>query len=159
MKLSIFITGKNNFEFISDGMKLYEERLKHFVVLNIRYFPEQKYTASTNTNQIKEKESTVIMKAIDSSDYVVLLDEKGKEYSSKSFATFIDKKQQAGSKHLVFVIGGAYGFSDELYKRANEMLSLSKMTFTHQMVRLFFLEQLYRAFTIIKGIPYHHDWL
>ncbi len=157
MKLSIFIVGKNNFEFVEQGMKMYHDRLVHFADISINYIPEPKYTSSTPVLQIKEKESSAIIKALLPSDYVLLLDEKGKEFTSKNFASFLEKKIQMSGKRIVFVIGGSYGFSDELYNRANDLLSLSKLTFTHQMVRVFFVEQLYRAFTIIKGIPYHHE--
>lgn len=157
MKLSIFIVGKNNFDFVEQGMKMYHDRLVHFADITINYIPEPKYTTSTPALQIKEKESSAIMKALFPADFVILLDEKGKEFTSKNFAAFLEKKLQLSGKRIVFIIGGSYGFSQELYNRANDLLSLSKLTFTHQMARVFFAEQLYRAFTIMKGIPYHHE--
>ena len=108
-------------------------------------------------SQIKEKEGNLILKQIKPSDKLVLLDENGKDYSSKSFSVFVEKMMLLGLKNLIFVVGGAYGFSNEVYNRANSKISLSKMTFSHQMVRLIFVEQLYRAFTILKNEPYHHD--
>src|SRR5690606_424596 len=119
--------------------------------------PELKNTKHLSEAQQKAKEAELLFKQIQPADFLILLDEKGKEFSSVKFAEFLNKKMLSSVQHLVFAIGGPYGFDDSVYSRANEKLSLSRMTFSHQMVRLFFTEQLYRAFTILKGEPYHHE--
>ena len=119
--------------------------------------PDLKNVSSLSRDQIREKEGQLILKSLKDSDEVFLLDEKGKEYSSKEWASMLEKRIASGGKNIVFVIGGAYGFSDAVYKRAGGLVSLSRMTFSHQMVRTIFSEQLYRAFTIMKGEPYHHE--
>jgi 23S rRNA (pseudouridine1915-N3)-methyltransferase len=119
--------------------------------------PELKNTKSLSRDQQKIKEAELIFKQIQSTDHVILLDENGAEFSSKKFSVYLNKKMVGGQQHLVFIIGGPYGFSDEVYARGNDKISLSQMTFSHQMIRLFFTEQLYRAYTILKGEPYHHD--
>jgi len=135
----------------------YQNRLKHYIPAEVIVIPELKNTKNITENEQKEKEADLLLKQIDSSDEVFLLDENGKEFSSVDFATFITKKQITVNKRMVFVIGGSYGFAPKVYQRANGLVSLSKMTFSHQMIRVIFLEQLYRAMTIIKGEPYHHQ--
>ncbi len=135
----------------------YSERVKHYTPFEVTVIPELKNTKSLSQEQQKQMEGEQILRQLQESDHVVLLDEHGQELRSIEFATWISKKQQAVSRRLVFVIGGPYGFSPTIYQRANEKLSLSKMTFSHQMVRMIFIEQLYRAFTILKGEQYHHE--
>jgi 23S rRNA (pseudouridine1915-N3)-methyltransferase len=156
MKLTLLLTGKTEGSWLKTGIELYEERLVHYVGYQRIEIPELKLVSKLTQHQIKEKEGELILKYIKPSDEVILLDEKGDEFSSEKLAAHLEKKSIYSAKSIIFVIGGAYGFSDALYKRSNEKISLSKMTFSHQMVRLIFLEQLYRVFTIVKGEPYHH---
>jgi len=156
MKIILLLVGKTEFLWLRGGIELYEERLKHYVSYQRVEIPELKTAGNLSQQQIKEREGEAIMKFLKQNDELILMDERGEEFTSEKFASYIEKKSIHGIKNVVFVIGGAYGFSEELYKRANEKISLSKMTFSHQMVRVIFLEQLYRAYTIIKGEPYHH---
>lgn len=157
MKISLLTIGKTEDKYLIEGVGIYTKRLKHYISFQILEIPELKNTKSLSQEQQKTKEAELIFKNISSTDHVILLDENGTEFSSRSFSTFLNKKMVGGQQHLVFVVGGPYGFSKELYNRANEKISFSKMTFSHQMIRLLFTEQLYRAFTILKGEPYHHD--
>ncbi len=134
----------------------YIKRLGFYISFEMQIIPDLKNTKSLSEIQQKEKEGELLLKQIDSTDEVILLDENGKSYTSMAFSQVLQKKMNSGIKTLVFIIGGPYGFSNEVYQRANGKLSLSAMTFSHQMVRLFFVEQLYRAFTILKNEPYHH---
>jgi 23S rRNA (pseudouridine1915-N3)-methyltransferase len=156
MKITLILNGKTEDDYIVKGFTLYEQRLKHYVSLETIVIPALKNTKALSIEQQKQKEGELIFKQIQNSDKLILLDENGKEYSSVGFSEFIQQQMSSGIKNLVFVVGGPYGFSDDVYKRANEKISLSKMTFSHQMVRLFFVEQLYRAMTILKNEPYHH---
>lgn len=132
------------------------KRLKHFIKIEWIELPDVKNRKNLSKDNLLKMESELFTKNLKSNDKVFLLDEKGKEYSSRQFSQFLDKQMMSG-EDLVFLIGGPYGFSQEIYQRANGKISLSKMTFTHQMVRVFFLEQLYRGFSILKNLPYHHD--
>ncbi|MEI6488011.1 MAG: 23S rRNA (pseudouridine(1915)-N(3))-methyltransferase RlmH [Bacteroidota bacterium] len=156
MKISLILNGKTEDDYISKGFSVYEKRLKHYLSFETIVIPALKNTKALSIEQQKKKEGELIFKEIQSSDKLILLDENGKELRSTQFADFVQKEMNSGIKNLVFVVGGPYGFSDEVYKRANGKISLSKMTFSHQMVRLFFVEQLYRAMTILKNEPYHH---
>lgn len=156
MKVTLLTVGKTDVAWVKQGLTLYSERLTHYVPFCVTEIPELKKVSSLSREQIKQREGELILKAVKPSDDVVLLDERGKQYSSLEWADVIGKKLVAG-KDIVFVIGGAYGFSEAVYQRANGSVSLSKMTFSHQMVRTIFTEQLYRAFTILKGEPYHHE--
>lgn len=156
MKIKLLVVGKTDESFVEEGIEKYLKRLKHYISFEIIVLPDVKQGSKLNTEKLKEEEGKLILQKLENSDQVVLLDEKGKNFSSEEFAGFLQKKMNGGFPTLVFIVGGAFGFSKEVYKRANEQLSLSKMTFSHQMVRLFFTEQLYRAFTIIKGEKYHH---
>lgn len=156
MKISLILVGKTSFGYLCEGIKIYLERLKHYTNFSLIEIPELKRVSAMSQEQIKSKEGELILKYVNNGDDLILLDERGKSYSSEDWAQHLNQKFLYSNKDIVFVIGGAYGFSEEVYQRANEKLSLSKMTFSHQMVRLIFLEQLYRAFTIIKGEPYHH---
>ena len=156
MKITIILNGKTEDDFIVTGFSVYEKRLKHYISFETIVIPALKNTKALSIEQQKQKEGELMMKHIMPSDKLILLDENGKEYNSVSFSEFIQKEMNSGIKNLVFVVGGPYGFSEEVYKRANGKIALSKMTFSHQMVRLFFVEQLYRAMTILKNEPYHH---
>ena len=156
MKAELILVGKTTDKHFQAGISDYTERIGHYLPFSITIIPELKNTKSLTEEQQKTREGELILRQIQSGDHVVLLDEHGKEMRSMEFATWIEKRQQT-VRRLVFVIGGPYGFSEEMYSRSNEKLSLSKMTFSHQMVRLIFTEQLYRACTIIKGEPYHHE--
>jgi 23S rRNA (pseudouridine1915-N3)-methyltransferase len=157
MKITFLTVGKTEDAYIKDGVDKYVKRLKHYTKLTIVEIDELKNTKALTQEQQKAKEAELILKKITPLDHVILLDEKGTELSSSQFAAYVNKKAISSVTHLVFVVGGPYGFDASVYLRANDKLSLSAMTFSHQMVRLFFVEQLYRAFTIIKGEPYHHE--
>lgn len=153
----LLTVGKTDVKWVKEGLDLYVSRLKHYVPFSVVEIPELKKVSSLTHQQIKEKEGELILKQVGPSDILVLMDEHGREYRSLEFAEFIEKQMASGAKNVIFTIGGAYGFSEEVYQRANLKISLSKMTFSHQMVRAIFAEQLYRAFTILKGEPYHHE--
>jgi len=157
MKILLLVIGKTNEKYLIEVIAEYQKRVSFYLPFQLEVIPELKNTKSLSFNLQKEKSSELILKFVQESDEVILLDDKGKSYTSMEFASYMEKKMATGNKRLVFVIGGPYGFSDELYLRANSKLSLSKMTFSHQMIRLIFLEQLYRAMTILKGEPYHHE--
>ncbi len=156
MKTELILVGKTVNKHIDACISDYADRIGHYMPFGVTVIPELKNTKALSEQQQKVSEGELILKNIQPSDVVVLLDEHGKEFRSIEMAAWLEKKQQT-ARRLVFVIGGPYGFSDDVYKRANEKLSLSKMTFSHQMVRMIFTEQLYRACTIIKGEPYHHE--
>lgn len=157
MKIILLTVGKNGDRQISQLIDRYVSRLGHYTRFEFRALPDVKTSASQTESQQKIAEGQAILDFIGQSDTVLLLDEKGKEYTSREFAGVVEKYQIRGTKNLVFVIGGPFGFSQAVYNRADGLVSLSKMTLTHEMVRLFFVEQLYRAFTIIRGENYHHD--
>lgn len=157
MKVTLVCVGKTDFSFVDEGEKLYSGRLGHYCKFSAVYIPQLKGVGSLTKEQIKEREGELILKMLPKGKRtVVLLDERGKELTSRELASKIEKASETDNE-LFFVIGGAYGFSDAVYGVADKKLSLSRMTFSHQIVRLLFMEQLYRAFTIIKGEPYHHD--
>lgn len=156
MKVKLLLVGKSVDGWLQSGIRLYTNRIEYYVPFEMTVIPELKQTSSFSVEQIKEREGELILARLKSTDEVILLDERGKMYSSEDWARHLEQKMTYGSKDLVFVVGGAYGFSEKVYQRADSKLSLSQMTFSHQMVRLIFVEQLYRAFTIIKGEPYHH---
>lgn len=157
MKLTFLVIGKTVDSHLQALIGDYQKRLGFYMPFDYICIPELKNTKNLSEAEQKEKEGELLLKQLATSDYIVLLDEHGKEFRSVDFAKFIESKILASQKNLVFVVGGPYGFSESVYKRANEKLSLSKMTFSHQMVRLIFVEQLYRAMTILKGEPYHHE--
>ena len=156
MKTELILVGKTVNKHFNAGINDYVERIGHYMPFSIITIPELKNTKNLSESQQKDREGELILKQIQSTDTVVLLDEHGKEFRSIEFGDWIQKKQNT-ARRLIFVIGGPYGFSNDVYERANEKISLSKMTFSHQMVRLIFTEQIYRACTIIKGEPYHHE--
>jgi 23S rRNA (pseudouridine1915-N3)-methyltransferase len=157
MKITFITVGKTEDAYLKEGIEKYVKRLKHYTRLTIVEMDELKNTKALTREQQKAKEAELILKKILPLDHVILLDENGMELSSTQFAAHIDKKAMGSVSNMVFVVGGPYGFDQSVYERANDKLSLSAMTFSHQMVRLFFVEQLYRAFTILKGEPYHHE--
>jgi 23S rRNA (pseudouridine1915-N3)-methyltransferase len=157
MKIKLYCIGKTNLDFVDEGIRLYQNRITHFIDFEIIYLPDIKNTKNMPVSELKKKEGLSILKNILSNDFLCLLDENGLTHSSEIFAKLLEKKIDQATKSMVFVIGGAYGFSEEMYQKADLKLSLSKMTFSHQIIRLIFMEQLYRAFTIIKGIPYHNQ--
>ncbi|MGN1232457.1 MAG: 23S rRNA (pseudouridine(1915)-N(3))-methyltransferase RlmH [Candidatus Cryptobacteroides sp.] len=156
MKITLLTVGKTDVRWVREGLELYASRLSHYVKFAIKEIPELKNVSAFTREQIKEKEGELILSSLAPGDFVILLDERGQQYRSVEFADFIREKLNRGAD-MVFVVGGAYGFSQKVYSRAGSMMSLSNMTFSHQMVRTIFAEQLYRAFTIIKGEPYHHE--
>ena len=156
MKIILFVVGKTNKQYLIEEISDYQKRLKHYMSLEIVEIPNIKNKKNISQEEIIKKEGNMILTQIKSSDYLVLLDDKGNQFTSVEFSNKLRQWMLNRTKRLIFVIGGAYGFSKEIYNRGNEKLSLSKMTFSHQMVRLFFLEQLYRGYTIINNQPYHH---
>jgi 23S rRNA (pseudouridine1915-N3)-methyltransferase len=157
VKIKFIVTGKTDAEYLRGAISAYENRLKHYIPFELICIPDVKNAGKLSESQLKNKEGKNILSQLNSGDELVLLDEKGETCSSSEFSSFLAKKINAGTKCIAFVAGGAYGFSDEVYNNASSMIALSRMTFTHQMVRLIFVEQLYRAFTIMKGEAYHHE--
>ena len=157
MRATLLLVGKTVNKHFVELIDEYAGRVKHYMGFDITVIPELKNTKGLSAEQQKQQEGELILKQLQTGDHVVLLDEHGKEWRSVEFSRWMEQKMQTVGKRLVFIIGGPYGFSPEVYARANEKLSLSKMTFSHQMVRLIFVEQLYRAMTIMRGEPYHHE--
>lgn len=157
MKITLLVVGKTTDNNINLLINNYLERLKFYTDFSIQVIPELKNAKNLRFEEQKEKEGELILKQVEDADEVILLDEKGKEYTSVEFSEQVNKRAIAGKRKVYFVVGGPYGFSKKVYNRANSLISFSKMTFSHQMIRLFFVEQLYRAMTIIKGEPYHHQ--
>ncbi|WP_111708390.1 23S rRNA (pseudouridine(1915)-N(3))-methyltransferase RlmH [Lutibacter citreus] len=157
MKIKLLAIGKTDDKNLQSLIENYQKRLKHYIGFQLEVIPDIKNVKNLSEQQQKEKEGEIILKKLTPTDQLVLLDEKGKEFRSIDFSKFLQKKMNSGIKQLVLVIGGPYGFSDEVYKKAQGKISLSKMTFSHQMIRLFVVEQIYRAYTILKNEPYHHE--
>ena len=157
MKIVLIAVGKTTTEYISEGVAEYFKRLNRYVQAELTVIPDVKSAKGLTEEVQKQREGHSILASLQAGDIVTLLDERGKELTSREFSSLIERRMIQGVKRLVFVIGGPYGFSRELYERADAKLSLSRMTFTHEMVRLFFAEQLYRSMTIMRGEPYHHD--
>jgi 23S rRNA (pseudouridine1915-N3)-methyltransferase len=158
MKIRLIFTGKTASSYLKDGISIYEKRLSHYVPFELVTIDISKKTHSLkNSLAQKQYESESLLKLIKPNDYLILLDEKGREFNSVQFSQTLQKLLVSLQSNIVFVVGGAYGFDEKVYKRANMLLSLSKMTCSHQLIRLFFLEQLYRAMTIIRNEPYHHE--
>jgi 23S rRNA (pseudouridine1915-N3)-methyltransferase len=156
VKIKLVCVGKTGKAFLEEGESHYIARLKHYVNFERLEIPDIKNAKSLNEEQVKQREGELILSKITTNERVFLLDEKGKSFSSEKFADFLQKEFNKGGQSIIFVVGGPYGFSDEVRMRADGKISLSEMTFSHQMVRMFFVEQLYRAMTILKGEPYHH---
>lgn len=157
MKLEFWTIGNTSFDYIKTGCAIYEKRLKHFLPFESYTLPDIKNAKSLSEEQLKEKEGQALLKKIEQGDFLILLDERGKQYSSVQFAEKLEGLLQMSYKRIIFLVGGAYGFSDAVYERANSKWSLSKLTFSHQMVRVFVIEQLYRGMSILRGLPYHHE--
>lgn len=156
MKITLIQTGKTRFNYLNDGISDYHKRINHYISFNELTLPDLKNRKNLSVDEIKIREGEQLLKRCKPIDFVILLDENGKTYTSVELANYLHKKITNG-RDIVLVIGGAFGFSQEVYGRANEMISLSKLTYSHQLVRLILVEQLYRAMTIIRGEPYHHD--
>lgn len=157
MKITLLLIAKTDAAYIAEGIAMYEKRLQKYGLFEISIIPDLKNAANLSTDEIKQREGKLLLKQFAPTDWVVLLDERGKQFSSIEFAQHLQQLFNRTLKNIKFVCGGAYGFSDEVYERANSKISLSKMTFSHQLVRLVFVEQLYRAFTILNNEPYHHE--
>lgn len=157
MKISLIFVGKTTDSAVDHGVEKYLKRMKRYIPFQIDIIPALKNTRNMSEAEIKIKEGESIINRLGPSDFLVLLDEKGIEMTSFQFASFIEKSMHLSIKNLVFVVGGAYGFSEKVYQKAQRKISLSQMTFSHQIIRMIFLEQIYRAFTIIKNEPYHHE--
>ncbi len=157
MKITLLALGKTEDKYLKEGIEKYTKRLKHYINFSIVEIPELKNTKNLSEDQQKAKEAELIRKFVGPADHLILLDERGDEFTSSQFAGFINKKMLGSIHNLVFVVGGPYGFDQTVYQAAGGKISLSKMTFSHQMVRLFFAEQICRSFTILKGEPYHHE--
>ena len=157
MNIKLIAVGKTDNPALQQLISTYEKRLSYYINFELQLLPDIKNSKSLSEEQQKIKEGELILSYVEPSHHLILLDERGKEYTSIAFADALQKKMNTGIKQLTFVIGGPYGFSQAVYQRANSKLSLSKLTFSHQMIRLFFVEQLYRAFTILRNEPYHHQ--
>ena len=157
MKTCLLVIGKTDAAYVREGIGEYEKRLKRYLPFEMKVLPDVKNAKNLSENLQKEKEAELILEQLVPTDWVVVLDEKGKQFTSVEFSDYLAQKMLGGIKRLVFVVGGPYGFAPAVYQRANEKISLSKMTFSHQMVRLIFVEQIYRGMTILKGEPYHHE--
>ena len=157
MKIKLIAIGKTDSKDLQPLIEEYSKRLSFYVSFNIEIIPDIKNAKNLSKKQQKIAEGNELLKRIEKSDTIIILDEKGKTFSSVEFSIFLQKKMNAGIKQLVLVIGGPYGFSEAVYKKSQGKISLSKMTFSHQMIRLFIVEQIYRAFTILKNEPYHHE--
>ena len=157
MKVKLIVIGKTKSKFLLDGENEYQKRLKHYCKFSELIIPDIKNGSKLSKKELKEKEGNLILASIKNSDYVILLDDKGLTLKSIEFSELLNKNMVSSTNELVFIIGSAFGFSESVYRRANTKLSLSKMTFSHQMVRMIFKEQLYRAFSILKGEKYHHE--
>jgi 23S rRNA (pseudouridine1915-N3)-methyltransferase len=157
MKIVLLMVGKTTGESLLNLIQDYQNRIQHYLNFETMVVPELKNTKSLSIHEQKEKEADLILKQIENQDEIILLDEKGKQFSSVAFSQFMEKKIMSTTKRMIFVVGGPFGFAQKLYDRANGKISLSSMTFSHQMIRLIFTEQLYRAMTIIRGENYHHE--
>jgi 23S rRNA (pseudouridine1915-N3)-methyltransferase len=157
MKIKLIVVGKSAFDFVKEGEEVYEKRLLHYLPFEKLVVSDVKNPRNLSHEELKKKEGEMILSKITNQDFLVLLDENGSQFTSTKFASWLERKVNEGNRSMVFVIGGAFGFSKDVYDRSNYLISLSKMTFSHQLVRVIFLEQLYRAQTILKGEPYHHE--
>lgn len=157
MKMKLLLVGKTVEKYLREGISEYEERLRHYVTFSVEEIPELRQASSLSREQVKAREGEMIAARIKPSDFVILLDERGSRYTSLGWARHLEQQISHNPRDIVFIVGGCYGFSQAIYDRADSKLSLSDMTFSHQLVRLIFMEQIYRAFTIIHGEPYHHE--
>lgn len=157
MKIKLLAIGKTDDKNLVELITMYQNRLKHYIKFDFEIIPDIKNAKNLSEEQQKEKEGNLILSKLQNTDQLLLLDDKGRQFTSVEFSSFLQKKMNSGIKQLVLVIGGPYGFSNAVYKKASGKVSLSKMTFSHQMIRLFIIEQIYRGFTILKNEPYHHE--
>ncbi|CAL2095437.1 Ribosomal RNA large subunit methyltransferase H [Tenacibaculum sp. 190524A02b] len=157
MKIKLLAIGKTDNKQLAQLIEEYQSRLKHYIKFELEIIPDIKNVKNLSEAQQKEKEGNLLLSKLQPTDQLILLDDKGKQYTSMEFSQYLQKKMNSGIKQLVLVIGGPYGFSEAVYKKATGKLSLSKMTFSHQMIRLFIVEQIYRGFTILRNEPYHHE--
>ena len=157
MRILLLLIGKTKDDQLQSLTNNFSKRLKHYNSFKIEIIPELKIRKNLSVEEQKTREGKEILKRIQASDEVVLLDEKGKDFTSKQFANWLQKQMNSGKKQLVFIVGGPFGFSKEIYQRSNQKIALSKMTFSHEMIRPFFVEQLYRGFTILRNEAYHHE--
>ena len=157
MKIKLLAIGKTDHKSIKSLIEEYSKRLNHYIKFELLIIPDIKNSKNLSEEQQKQKEGELILSKIGNFDELVLLDENGKDFTSIGYSKYLQKKMNSGVKNLVFVIGGPYGFSEEVYSRAKEKISLSRMTFSHQMIRIFIIEQIYRGFTILRNEPYHHQ--
>lgn len=157
MKIKLLAIGKTDDKNLVELITMYQNRLKHYIKFDFEIIPDIKNAKNLSEEQQKEKEGNLILSKLQNTDQLLLLDDKGRQFTSVEFSSFLQKKMNSGIKQLVLVIGGPYGFSNAVYKKASGKVSLSKMTFSHQMIRLFVIEQIYRGFTILKNEPYHHE--
>ena len=157
MNIRLLVISKTDIPYLQEGIDIYAKRLKHYVNFELEVIPALRDQKGASPDEIKEREAALLLKRLEGVDRIVLLDEHGKEHTSVGFSEFLQKQMNSGVRTLVFVVGGAFGFAPSVYKVAHDKLSLSQMTFNHQMVRLFFVEQLYRAFTILHHEPYHNE--
>ncbi|MGB0838252.1 MAG: 23S rRNA (pseudouridine(1915)-N(3))-methyltransferase RlmH [Flavobacteriaceae bacterium] len=157
MKIKVLAIGKTDDKCLNELIGQYEKRLKHYIPFELDIIPDLKQVKNMSMTEQKSKEGQLFLKKLKPTDFIVLLDEKGKDFRSIEFADYLQKRMNSGIKQLVLLIGGPYGFSPEIYEKAQGKISLSKMTFSHQMIRLFIIEQIYRSFTILKNEPYHHE--
>ena len=157
MNLELIVVGKTDMREVDALVQMYSKRINHYAKFSITYLPDLRNTKNLSEQQQKSAEGELLLNGITTADYVVLLDEAGEEMRSVAFAQWLQKRMNSGVRRLVLMIGGPYGFSQRVYNAANEKISLSRMTFSHQMIRLLFVEQLYRAYTIINKLPYHHE--
>ncbi|PKP11665.1 MAG: 23S rRNA (pseudouridine(1915)-N(3))-methyltransferase RlmH [Bacteroidetes bacterium HGW-Bacteroidetes-4] len=157
MKAILLVIGKTDETYVNEGIDKYSKRINKYLPFNLEVIPDLKHAKNLGREQQKEKEGELILKKINQGDVLILLDEGGKEFNSHKFSNWMNSLMLSGKKRMIFVVGGPYGFSEQVYQKADFKLSLSKMTFSHQIIRLLFCEQFYRAHTILKGEPYHHD--
>ena len=157
MKITLLTVGKTDKDWVKEGLDIYVSRLKHYIPFSVVEIPELKNVSALTKDQIKTREGELILKNVRPTDDLILMDERGRQYTSVELSKVLQDKISYIGKDIVFVIGGAYGFSEAVYNRADSKISLSEMTFSHQMVRLFLIEQIYRAMTILRGEPYHHE--
>jgi 23S rRNA (pseudouridine1915-N3)-methyltransferase len=157
MRITLLLVGKTDTGWLQSAVDIYSQRLSHYIRFSLVEITPPKNTRQLSPPQLKEAEGKLMLKYFEDADQVILLDERGKSYTSETFAEWLQKRMNIGTRHLLFVVGGAYGFSEEVYAAAHGKLALSQMTFSHQMIRVFFTEQLYRAFTILRNEPYHNS--
>lgn len=157
MKVEFWVVGKTQFSYLSEGMEIYEKRLRKYLPFKMIVLPDIKNAKNLSAQELKKKEGDLILSKIEKGDLLILLDENGKTFSSQKFAKWLNQQLQHSARKMIFLVGGAYGFSEKVYQRSQQKIALSEMTFSHQMVRLFFIEQFYRALTILNNEPYHHS--